>query len=423
MHKIATRSRQRPAAAATFDGAPGTILVVDDDPGVLITIQAILAQEGYAVEGAESGAAALAKLRTHIYDLVLTDLRLGDLDGLEVLAAARRSSPRTVAIVLTGYASLESAIQAMREGAYDYLVKPTDVEELKLRVAHIFERHHLADELAHRVQELEAANATIAALNAHLSEAVTEATAQVRRQLDDLAAAKADLERTQEQKERFIAMVAHELRAPLAPIKFGAQLMARTPERVEYITRYTTVIGEQVDQLERLITDLLDVTRIDSGRFSIQPARGDLAPLAAQLVEEYRQNHTDRVFILESAGPACGVFDRGRIQQALGNLLSNAVKYSFPDTIITVRLRVDDGGWLALSVADEGMGIPAAKLQEIFDPFKRLQGTEDIHGYGLGLYITKGIVEAHGGRLAVESGEQRANGAVFTLWLPGNHCD
>src|SRR5271165_3061546 len=128
-------SRQSPFA----DGSHGTILVVDDEPGVLLTIKAILAQEGYAVDGAASGAAAFDRLSVASYDLVLTDLRLGDMDGLEVLAEVRRVSPRTVAIVLTGYASLESAIQAMREGAYDYLVKPTDVEELKLRDAHIFE--------------------------------------------------------------------------------------------------------------------------------------------------------------------------------------------------------------------------------------------------------------------------------------------
>jgi DNA-binding response OmpR family regulator len=182
-----TTTRKATKTQTAQEPPRGSILVVDDEPGVMLTIQAILAQEGYAVDSASSGAQALTKLRERAYDLVLTDLRLGDLDGLDVLTEIRRTSPRTVAIVLTGYASLESAIQAMRQGAYDYLVKPTDVEELKLRVAHIFERLHLSDELERRVRELETANATIDHMNANLREEVESATAQLRDRVTELA--------------------------------------------------------------------------------------------------------------------------------------------------------------------------------------------------------------------------------------------
>src|SRR5579864_454280 len=109
------------------------------------------------------------------------------MDGLDVLGEIRKFSPHTVAIVLTGYASLESAIMAMRQGAFDYLVKPTDVEELKLRVAHVFERHRLEAELARRVQQLETANQTIAQLNASLQSDIAAATARIRAQLGELA--------------------------------------------------------------------------------------------------------------------------------------------------------------------------------------------------------------------------------------------
>ncbi len=345
--------------------ARGTILVVDDEPGVLLTIKAILAQEGYTVDGAANGAAAFDRLSVASYDLVLTDLRLGDMDGLEVLAEVRRVSPRTVAIVLTGYASLESAIQAMREGAYDYLVKPTDVEELKLRVAHIFERLRLADELAQRVKELEAANTTIARMNATLHGEVEAATAQIRAQLEELEAAKSAQEAVQAQKERFIAMVAHELRGPLSPIKFGAQVMARHPERVETVANYTVTIEQQVDRLERLIVDLLDVTRIDSGRFSIKIAPFDLVAMVRQQIEDARLTHADRVFILHAPEmPLPGNYDRGRIEQALGNLLDNAVKYSLEDTIITTSLACVGDDWITLSVADEGKGIPPDQIEK-----------------------------------------------------------
>lgn len=407
-----------PHIPTVISHGPGRILVVDDEPGVLLTIKAILSQEGYRVDGASSGNGALECLRQHTYDLVLTDLRLGDIDGLEILAEIRRRSPRTVAIVLTGYASLESAIQAMREGAYDYLVKPTDVEELKLRVAHIFERHRLADELAQRVQELEQANETIARLNHGLQNEVEAATAQIRAQLEELAQAKNDLEATQAQKERFIAMVAHELRGPLAPIKFGAQALERRPDRVDMVTSYSGKIVQQVDRLERLINDLLDVTRIDAGRFSVKPEPFDVGEMVSQKVEEYRLEHADRTFILHRPDhPVIGIYDRGRLEQALGNLIENAVKYSLSDTTITTNLTLHEQ-WLTISVEDQGRGIPKEQLGRLFGPYIRLENTDAIKGMGLGLYISRGIAEAHQGQLTVESGTDRAQGAIFTIWLP-----
>jgi signal transduction histidine kinase len=416
---MTSRTRTRPRRQPIPGSARGTILVVDDEQGVMVTIQAILEQEGYTVDSAGTGTAALEKLSQHEYDLVLTDLRLGDIDGLDVLAAARRSSPRTVAIVLTGYASLESAIRAMREGAYDYLVKPTDVEELKLRVRHVFDRLQLRDELARRVQQLEAANATIDSMNASLRDQVEEATAQLRERLEELNATKNELEAEKARKERFIAMVAHDMRAPLGPIKMGAQIIQRNHERgLPFDSSYTQTIQEQVERLERLITDLLDVTRFESGQFQMKLAPCDLAVLVRKQVRQYQLANPDRHFALTAPESLPGIFDGDRLVQALNNLLENAVRFSFPNTTITVVLEKTAPDRVALSVADEGKGIPPDKIHEIFDPFKRLENAEGIKGYGLGLYITKGIAEAHGGTLTAASGTNRAHGAIFTITLP-----
>jgi signal transduction histidine kinase len=307
----------------------------------------------------------------------------------------------------------------MREGAYDYLVKPTDVEELKLRVAHVFERHRLTDELKRRVAELEAANATIDEMNASLRSRIDEATAQLRAHVEELSRTKAELEAARAQKEQFIAMVAHELRSPLTPLRFATQLIDRQPAANDAIHRYTATIQEQVDRLERLIQDLLDVSRIDTGRFSIQPGECDLSALASQLIESYRQRHADRRFVLAASDePVVGIFDCGRIEQALNNLLDNAVKYSFPDTTVTLALSLRPDGWIDLSVADEGMGIPTEQMQAIFEPFRRLDAARDTQGFGLGLAIAKGIAEAHGGHLSVASETSRARGATFTISLP-----
>jgi signal transduction histidine kinase len=416
--------RRRRTATARIDHKrlqeQGSILVVDDEPSVLLTIQAILMQEGYSVDGAPDGASAIERLHQKTYDLVLTDLRLGEIDGLDVLAEIQRMSSRTVAIVLTGYASLESAIQAMREGAYDYLVKPTDVEELKMRVAHVFERHRLTDELARRVRELERANATIDRMNANLRLDIDLATVQLRDRVTDLNETKEALERAQAQRETFTAMVAHEMRAPLTPIKLAAQTMERLEMPPDQVKKLAHTVEDRVNYLERLVQDLLDVSRIDTGNFSIQPECCNLSALVRQVVENYRQAHEDRIFEVRLSNEhITGEYDEGRISQALNNLIENAIKYSYPDTTITITLDVTPDNEATLSVADQGMGIPDDQLAAIMEPFMRLNPNENIKGFGLGLYITRGIAQAHGGHLEVSSGKTRARGAVFTLILPG----
>src|SRR5919204_4019110 len=155
--------------------ANGSLLVVDDEESVAVTMGAILEMDGYAVAISTSGADALRRLDEDDFDLVLTDLRLDDMDGLAIVSQVSRVQPDTVSIILTGYASLESAIKALREGAYDYLIKPCDVDELRAVVARGIERRQLRIQLRSRLDELEAANATIRELNADLQRRVDEA--------------------------------------------------------------------------------------------------------------------------------------------------------------------------------------------------------------------------------------------------------
>src|SRR5256885_11498261 len=140
------------------------VLVVDDEESVVVTIKAILQLDGYNVATTTSGAKARAMVREAEYDLVLTDLRLEDGDGLDVLKAVRERYPETVTIMLTGYASLESAIQAIRAGAYDYLVKPSEVEELRATVARGLVRRRLGQEVRARDGEHQRAKREITRL-------------------------------------------------------------------------------------------------------------------------------------------------------------------------------------------------------------------------------------------------------------------
>jgi signal transduction histidine kinase len=402
--------------------ATGRILVVDDEPGVLVTIQAILQMEGYEVLGVSSGREALSLVRAQPFDLILTDLRLGNDDGLDMLAELRKLAPDTVAIVLTGYASLESAIEAMRQGAYDYLAKPTDVEELKLTVARALERQRLQRELAQRVRELETANQTIQHFNSDLRRQVAEATSALQQKIDELAQAKADLEETQQQQNLFLAMVAHELMNPATAIIGYAQYAGQPNQKPERIIGSISSIVSQGERLKRLIRDLQDISRLATGQFELKRAASDLAPLVNGLIEQFRSTHASHRFTLitpEGAASFQGDYDRDRIEQAISNLLDNAVKYSDPDTTVTLRLWTEDA-WDCVSVHDEGMGITPESQTHLFKPFGRLEPARSrkIKGTGLGLYITKGIIEAHNGHLLIESGEGTNTGATFTLKFP-----
>jgi signal transduction histidine kinase len=402
--------------------AQGRILVVDDEPGVLMTIQAILKMEGYEVQGVASGRDALALARKHSFDLILTDLRLGSDDGLDMLAELRKLAPDAVAIVLTGYASLESAIEAMRQGAYDYLAKPTDVEELKLTVARALERQRLQRDLAERVRELEEANQKIQQFNSSLRRQVAEATAALQQKIDELAQAKDALEDAQHEQNLFLAMVAHELMNPATAIIGYAQYAGQPNQTPERITGSIGSIVSQGERLKRLIRDLQDISRLAAGKFELQRTPCDLLPLVRDLVEQCRSTHSSHRFSLitqEGIEHIQGSYDRDRIIQAISNLLDNAVKYSDPETTVTVRLWTEEA-WDCLSVHDDGMGIALEAQAHLFKPFGRLEPARErkIKGSGLGLYITKGIIEAHDGQLFIESGDGVNTGATFTLKFP-----
>ena len=400
--------------------APARLLVVDDDPSVLLTIAAILSGEGYAVTSAGSVAEALGHLRTAPFDLVLTDLRLEGESGLTLLAELRRHWPETTAVMLTGYASLESAIDALREGAYDYLVKPCDVDELKATVARAVERGVLARTLRERLADLEAANAQIRSFADQLQQRVDEATAELNRKVEELSEAKAHLEEAQRQREEFISMVTHELNQPVTSIRAYAQLLGRpglTPERQD---RARESIVSETRRLERLTRDLADASRMAAGRFQVALGSYDLAEIVREQVELARaraEQHTIRFEGPADAPPS--LCDRDRVAQVVSNLLANAMKYT-PGGEIRVRIDVEDTRAL-ITVRDQGPGIPPERLEDIFEPHVRLPGGasasgERPKGSGLGLYIARGIVEAHGGRIWAENSP--AGGASFTFCLP-----
>ena len=219
------------------------------------------------------------------------------------------------------------------------------------------------------------------------------------------------------QKERFAAMIAHELRSPLTPIINYAQIIARPNQRREAIERGSQIIISQSWRLARLAKDLLDVSRLSSGQFTLKCELCDITKIVKEIVEQAKPVapfHTFEVNL--PAEPLLGNWDSDRLQQAVGNLTDNAIKYSDDETTITVKVWQAEGR-VYVSVHNVGTSIPKAQIDQLFRPFSRLQTAVPHDGTGLGLFITKTIVEAHGGELHLEELPE-GQGTTFVFTLP-----
>jgi signal transduction histidine kinase len=371
--------------------ATSKILVVDDEQSVATTIKAILQLDGNEVTAVTSGKEALDLLKAQEFDVVLTDLRLDDLDGVEILRETQKLWPDTVSIMLTGYASLESAVTALRSGAYDYLIKPSDVDELRATVGRALERRRLRQ----RLVELE--------------------------QLDKL-------------KTQFLSMASHELRTPLTAVsgfmqiarrrmgRLGAATDVPQPWRAEAQKADETLdmANRQAKKLARLIDELLDVSRLQQGRVEMRLAEIDLGEVVREVGERMKLLSKGHEIETKVEGTAPIVADRDRIEQVFENLVGNAMKYSPENGPIEVSLHVN-GANAIVSVRDHGIGIAPAEVEKIFGLFYRSPDPRADHvgGLGLGLYISREIVSRHHGKLWAERNPDA--GTTFHVTLPLAH--
>lgn len=218
----------------------------------------------------------------------------------------------------------------------------------------------------------------------------------------------------------FVSMAAHELRSPLTAIKGFARTLRLKADRLspERREQYLEMINDQSDRLARLVEDLMQVARIDAGRVVLEPEELDIGVLVKELVEQFHDKWRGRrISVAATGGLPVTAGDSHRLEEILINLIDNAVKYSPAQQPITVDIDAGDGE-LRVSVKDRGIGIPRHEQKNLFKKFSRVssEATADIPGTGLGLYIAKGLIEAHGGRVWVES--EPGNGSTFTFTLP-----
>jgi signal transduction histidine kinase len=383
------------------------LLVVDDDESVALTVSEVLRQDGFYVETASSGKEAAERLDQSQFDLVLTDLHMADGDGLTVLAEVHRRSPLTITIVLTGFASLESAIAALRQGAYDYLLKPCIIDDLRSTVRRGLEHRRL-------MQAEQDARVHLEQLNRDLEKRVEERTAELKRLNEELAQAN-------RAKDIFFATLSHELRTPLTPVLGWVKLLKTGPVDEELLAQGLEAIERNARLQARLIDDLLDISRIVSGKLRIEREPTDLNTIVEAAIETVRSSAISRNVELDVKLDNNPVIVQGspvRLQQVIWNLLSNAIKFTEPGGRVSVGLE-HEGEEIRVVVTDTGVGIAPDFLPHVFDLFRQADGstTRQHGGLGLGLAIVRALAELHGGWVKAES-EGKGKGSRFIFSIP-----
>ena len=376
------------------------ILVVDDDPSNLMAMRALLAPLGHEIVTVESGPAALKALLAGDYALILLDIHMPGMDGLETATLIRsRERSRSVPIVfLTG--SLQSddvMFRGYEVGAVDYLYKPIVPQVLLAKARAFIELAQSRMELERRAVELEKVNA-------------------------ELVRARERAERASQVKSAFLANMSHELRTPLNAIMGFTQLL-EAGHAGPVSDEQRGLLGEVLTSsrhLVQLINDILDLAKVESGTFSLHPEPTDVGEVAREVCDAMRplaEGKGIRLAVRVASLPLV-LLDPERLRQVLLNYASNAVKFTQSGGRIEIRAAPAGTDRLRLEVRDTGIGIAAEDIPQLFNEFVQLDAsaTRSHKGTGLGLALTKRLVETQGGSVGVTS--RLGKGSVFYALLP-----
>jgi signal transduction histidine kinase len=346
----------------------GRLLIVDDETAQMRALCETLGTEGYTTRGFSSPIAALGALRPGEFDLLITDLMMPEMDGISLIAAAREIDTEIGALVMTGHGTIDSAVQAMQVGALDYILKPFRLREVLPILSRALDLQRLRHE------------------NVVLQE-------RERRQSEELAAAYQEL-------ESFSYSISHDLRSPLLFMKGFAQMLEdRFGEQLgDEGLQMLHVIRDGGRNMDQMIVGLLAFSR--AGRQPLRLQQLDMTAVVRAVVAEAVAVHTGPQAVIDIASLPSAAGDSVVIRHVWSNLVGNALKYSSKraDPHIAISGRVD-GGVVIYQIADNGAGFDMRHAEKLFGVFKRLHGTDEFAGTGVGLAIVHRIVTRHGGRI------------------------
>jgi signal transduction histidine kinase len=369
-------------------------LLVDDLEANILALKAMLAEEEMEIISAASGVEALELLLEHEFALALVDVQMPSMDGFE-LAEIMRSTEKTRSIPIifvTAETDAARIFQGYEAGAVDFLQKPllAPVVKGKVRIfLDLFNQKKLLEEKLQKLEETEK-----------------------------------NLQQALKSRDEFLSICSHELKTPLTSLKMQIQMTNRLREKrgdaealsVERVTKFIDQADRSADRLVHLVNDMLDISRVATGRLSLNMEEVDISELVREVVERLRFHLQEaNVKITLKLRPGVSVTaDRFRIEQVLTNLITNVAKYA-PDAPMEVIAEMD-AGHAIIQVVDHGSGIPLQDQKRIFQRFERAISAQSISGMGLGLYISKEIVEMHQGRIELKSSP--GQGSTFTVTLP-----
>lgn len=370
---------------------PSKVLIVDDDAHLRETLRDLLEMEGYQVFEASSGAEAMSAVASDFFHIILMDFNLTVKTGIEVIKDIRHLNTESQILMMTAHASLDTAVKAIQESVYDFLIKPVDFNYLRSAIRRAEEKLRLEQENQRLLNVLKDQNK--------------------------------ELDRLNNMKSKFLSMASHDLSNALMTLQISFEMLAASIKATEDQKKKMDFITTSIQQINRLVGDLVDWASIEQGKFRLEKNYFEMDKLAEELIvgpkARASQKSIDVSCEVRKEGLKMVCADKRRISQVILNLLENAIRHTQRGGKITVVVEKQaEEEAVCVTVKDTGEGIAEEELTKLFQSFYQPQGTKSPHGrLGLGLSISKEIVQSHEGRIWVES-EGPGKGSSFRFVIP-----
>ncbi|WP_088032321.1 ATP-binding protein [Evansella clarkii] len=437
MPKSPMPSQPQERVITTAEQGQIRVLIADDEPVNRHLLKSQLSAKGFWITEAANGVEALEKLRNEPpFDLLIADIMMPKLSGYELCREIRNlySLTELPVLMLTAKNQIEDRIAAFEMGANDYLVKPCNKQELLARVNTLIELKRSATSVRNYVSRLDMANKKLEKLNNQLEEKVRERTMELTNSNKKLEKVNVELRKLEESKRLLLSSISHELGTPMTFIQGYIQSLQEGIIALDD-RRYNELVQNRLNMLERLIQDIFELSRFETGKMTLNIEEVILPDWLDDLFEKYSLMAEEKGIVftypeinsLPVKEKVLVYIDKGRMDQVFSNLIGNALKHTEPGGIIELHITVCQGsnhadngadfdGKVVMELRDNGQGIREEDQPHIFERFYKGTAGREIKGTGLGLAITKEIIEYHKGKIAVES--KWGEGSKFIIMLP-----